>query len=139
MGPIVGDHDNMKTPHVLVIPFISQGHIFSMLRLATQLRRRGVIVTVVGTEDITSGFNSADGDRSSSELQGLDFQFVARPPLEGGEGRRPGSGFVSERLKEALKPITEKLIRDKRAGIAGPTSIISDVFLHWTQVRCKIW
>jgi hypothetical protein len=118
--------------HVLVIPFTNQGHITPMVRLATQLCRKGVTITFASPEESVAGLTN------SSDLDGLDFRFIALPkPEREPEEVRDGSTFMSGKLREAFVPVTEKLLREKSAGIPGPTCIISDVFFPWTQVRLK--
>jgi hypothetical protein len=132
MGSIERHYDNKGSAHVLVIPFVNQGHVTPMLRLATELCKRAVTVTFVSTKESIAGFTSGG---ASSELEGLDFRFVTLPQPEGDyESVRDGSTFMSQRLNDFFQPLTEKLLCDKKEGISSPTSLISDVFLPWTQV-----
>jgi UDP:flavonoid glycosyltransferase YjiC (YdhE family) len=118
--------------HVFVIPFTNQGHITPMVRLATQLCRKGVTITFASPEVSVAGLTN------SADLDGLDFRFIALPkPEREPEEVRDGSTFMSNKLREAFVPVTERLLREKKAGNPGPTCIISDVFFPWTQVRPK--
>ncbi|CAM6106023.1 unnamed protein product [Calypogeia fissa] len=111
--------DGEPVAHVLVIPHTMQGHINPMLRLATQLARSGITVSFVSMEDSIPRLPSTE-----TESQHFHFVPVQKPPTE-----RPGRLNLH---KDALEPLMEKLINDKNAGIAGPTCIISDMFLPWT-------
>ncbi|CAM6090815.1 unnamed protein product [Calypogeia fissa] len=111
--------DGEPVAHVLAIPHTTQGHLNPMLRFATQLARSGNTVSFVCLEDSIPRL-------TSTETESPHFHFV---PVQ-----RPQTGWVvrGNVLKEALEPLMEKLINDKNAGIAGPTCIISDMFLTWT-------
>ncbi|CAM6085925.1 unnamed protein product [Calypogeia fissa] len=140
MGSMFEDRDNnhngkAAAAHVLVVPVSTQGHITPMLRFATQLAREGITITFVGFQDAIDQLNSGK-DGSASELQGLDFRFVGlkmpenKSMLVGVASNLPAIGA---HLREAFKPFGEQLIRDKSAGLGGPTSVLSDVVLFWTQ------
>ncbi|CAM6100246.1 unnamed protein product [Calypogeia fissa] len=111
--------DGEPVAHVLAIPHTTQGHLNPMLRLATQLARSGISVSFVCMEDSIPPLTSTE-----TESPHFHFVPVQKPPTE-----RPGRLNL---LKDALGPLVEKLINDKNAGIAGPTCIISDMFLLWT-------
>ncbi|CAM6089311.1 unnamed protein product [Calypogeia fissa] len=118
MRSTFGDGDPVA--HVLAIPFTVPGHLNPMLRFATQLARSGITVSFVCMEDKIPRL-------TSTETESPHFHFV---PVQQPATERPGwLNF----LKDSLEPLMEKLINDKNAGIAGPTCIISDLFLSWTR------
>ncbi|CAM6084510.1 unnamed protein product [Calypogeia fissa] len=111
--------DGEPVAHVLAIPHTIQGHLDPMLRFATQLARSGITVSFVCMEDSIPRL-------TSTETESPHFHFV---PVQKPRTERPGRlNFQND----AWEPLMEKLINDKNAGIAGPTCIISDMFLPWT-------
>lgn len=134
MGSHGVDYADSKpvVPHALLLTPGLQGHVGPMYHVAKQLCRNGFIVTFVSTEEAISSLKKSAkvGDGPSSGMESLDLRFVS---LHMPEGDGQGVASIGSRLREAFEPEMVKLVRDKSAGIGGPTCIISDAFLAWTQ------
>lgn len=142
MGSFGGDYEGA---HVLAMPLPQQGHIIPMLRFTTALAQKGLTVSFVCYEgEIPLLAASSGADDASSELPtSLDsfrFVMVRKPRQEDPAGYlEPATVFG-----EAFEPLLQKLLHDKSAGVsAGPTCVISDALLAFSQVRfksdCKIF
>ncbi|CAM6085874.1 unnamed protein product [Calypogeia fissa] len=126
MGLIGGDGG--KKAHLLVIPMSHHGHLIPSFRLVTELARKGVTITCAIYDDLLAKFSSSG---VLSELQSLNVQFIA---LHNPWGPTPDIPVIDSRnLQESFKPVLEKLLHDKSSGNAGPTCLLTDMFLTWAQ------
>jgi UDP:flavonoid glycosyltransferase YjiC (YdhE family) len=127
MGSIGGVGKNRG--HVLVLPIPHPGHLSPMLRFATEIARRGTAITFVIYEDTLAGLASKG---IVHDLEALDFRFLGVSNHWGPTDNIPVND--SRKLEESFKPELEKLLHDQRNGVRGPTTIVADMFLTWTQV-----
>ncbi|KAG6544846.1 hypothetical protein Mapa_013536 [Marchantia paleacea] len=113
-------------PHVLLISFSSQAHIASCFRLGEALACRGVTVTFVTLSKHISQIRKVYTDE---QLKSQRINLVGLDGVEKGNIFQKAKDF-----EESFKPYFEELLRNQKAGKAGPTCLMADRFLYWTKV-----
>ncbi|CAM6129417.1 unnamed protein product [Calypogeia fissa] len=115
--------------HVLILPVILHAHFAGIFRLAVQLAKRGVTVTFVAIEKHITLLKTFD------EVQDLGFNLVSYN--DSGPAQTPGDNWTTSlflaSVRDLFQPIFNKLVKDQKAGIPGPTCIIGDRFLTWAR------
>ncbi|CAM6120006.1 unnamed protein product [Calypogeia fissa] len=126
-----------KTKHAMVVPVCLQGHFLGIYRFAVDLAKRGVTITFVGLAREIALLKTFE------ELGGLDFNLVSYEDYGSetfvsiGEPMLDILDFVPK-SKAHFQPILDKLMADKKAGLAGPTCLISDRYLSiWAVDAAK--
>ncbi|CAM6099583.1 unnamed protein product [Calypogeia fissa] len=132
----MADHDDscLKLPqfkrskHVLVFPLPAQGHMSGMFRLSIALAKRGVTVSVVAVERHIVLLRTFD------EVQALDnFNLI---PYENPEEEVDVLKFL-DISRNLSRPVFDKLVENRKAGLPGPTCIIGDSVLTWLPDTAK--
>ncbi|KAG6552936.1 hypothetical protein Mapa_005469 [Marchantia paleacea] len=119
--------------HALVLPLTMQAHLAGILRLCTDLAIRGVTITFVAQAREIATLKEKD------ELRELDFHLLSYEdfaPSGGSEQVHKKFNNPFEFIDVAQKlfdPVLEKLVADQRAGLPGPTCLISDRLLAFAQ------
>ncbi|BFI07923.1 protein MpUGT38 [Marchantia polymorpha subsp. ruderalis] len=119
--------------HALVLPITMQAHIAGILRLCTDLATRGVAISFV------AGAREVAVLKENEELRELDFHLISYEdfaPSGGSEQLHEKFNNPFEFIAVAQKvfdPVLEKLVADQRAGLPGPTCLISDRLLAFAQ------
>ncbi|KAG6544915.1 hypothetical protein Mapa_013606 [Marchantia paleacea] len=117
---------NCEKGHVLVLGFGSQAHIVNSFRLGMYLAERGVIVTYASRQKYV---NQLRQSYSPEKLKALGFRTVALADEE-----EVSHIFArASSFQRALQPYLEQLLEDKKAGLAIPTAILADRFLHFAK------
>ncbi|KAG6547226.1 hypothetical protein Mapa_011162 [Marchantia paleacea] len=116
--------------HALVIPVCMQAHIVNILRHALELARRGVTVTFVSRARDIANLTKLD------HVQQLDFNLLSYEDFGSCETSTDRANDPFEFVLTArnlFQPILEKLVADRKAGLPGPTCVISDRLLTFAQ------
>ncbi|CAM6115189.1 unnamed protein product [Calypogeia fissa] len=107
--------------HVLVVSVSVQAHIAGMLRFCMQLAKRGVKVSFICLKQDISLLKDLE------ELQALDINLISYNNSE-------EEAYILTFLKvvrKLFRPIHDKFVEDRKAGLPGPTCIMGDRFLPW--------
>lgn len=114
--------------HMVVLPYPAKGHSIPLLHFAKRLHSLGITVTFFNTFNHMTDehFRTLDGLDSSMRVVSL-----GTTPQEGeGKGSLPYVNHVNDLVGET-EDLMQKLIVENPS--APPASIISDMFLGWTQ------
>ncbi|KAJ0960850.1 hypothetical protein J5N97_003290 [Dioscorea zingiberensis] len=130
----------MKKDHILIFPFMAQGHTIPLLHLAAELSSRNLLVTV-----ITTPANAASLRRqlpSSVHLSLLPFP--SSPPLPSGiesTDLLPSLDLYPLFLSATtlLRPHFHQLLLSLHQSNSLPLCVISDFFLGWTLDVCRLF
>ncbi|CAM6120000.1 unnamed protein product [Calypogeia fissa] len=127
----------MGRKHVLVVPVeFVESHFSGIYRLALEMAKRGVTVTLVGSKRLVALIRTFD------TLQGLDFNLISYRDF-GIEDIVPSGDAVANMVEEVVtsrsrfQPVLDKLVADRNRGISRPTCIIGDRFLTWVIDAAK--
>ncbi|XXG55345.1 hypothetical protein AAC387_Pa03g3040 [Persea americana] len=124
----------MKRPHVVCIPFPTQGHINPMMQIAILLHKRGFLISFVNTDYSHQRLVRSGGLDSLECMDGFRFMTIS-------DGLSPSSGAVLEEPKVFLDAMKEncvasfrKLLRELHHSPDGHrvTCIVSDSFMTFT-------
>jgi hypothetical protein len=127
--------------HVVMFPFMAQGHIIPFLELAKLLAKRtGFAITIANTPlNIRSLKPKIDSAGPGLDIRLAELPFSSRQPRSSSSDRKHGlpplpSFPPSPEASEHLEPHFERLIRRicQEDGGRLPLCIISDMFLGWT-------
>ncbi|XP_060176584.1 UDP-glycosyltransferase 73C4-like [Lycium barbarum] len=124
-------------PHIVMFPFMAQGHMIPMIDIARLLAQRGVIITILTTHLNATRFNTVI---SRAIEAGLKIQVVHLyfPSLEAGlpQGCEnfdmlPSMDFGLKFFDatKRLQPQVEEMLQDLKPS---PSCIISDMCFPWT-------
>ncbi|XP_074348803.1 UDP-glycosyltransferase 83A1-like [Apium graveolens] len=119
----------MGNPHILAIPYPSQGHVIPLMELSLQLVKRGFKVTFVNTEFIHRRILSALSKEDNVEEL---INLVSIPDgMEAWEDRSD-LGKLTQDIFQVMPRELEKLVKDiKRTDDNEITCIIADENLGW--------
>ncbi|KAK1359976.1 UDP-glycosyltransferase 83A1 [Heracleum sosnowskyi] len=119
----------MGNPHILAIPYPSQGHVIPLMELSLQLVKKGFKVTFVNTEFIHKRVLSA---LSKEDSVGELINLVSIPDgMEPWEDRSD-LGKLCQDIFRVMPGELEKLVKDiKRTDDNEITCIIADENLGW--------
>ncbi|XP_050225286.1 UDP-glycosyltransferase 89B2-like [Mercurialis annua] len=110
--------------HILVIPFLSSGHIIPLLNLTTNLLNRGLVITVAITPNNLHLLDPLLSSYSSAQLRHLVL------PLPENNTFSVNSFIANMRcMHETHYPI---LLDWFNSHASPPLAILSDFFLGWT-------
>ncbi|KAL6335760.1 hypothetical protein AAG906_039523 [Vitis piasezkii] len=126
--------------HVVVIPYLAQGHTVPLIDLSKLLARRGIKVTI-----ITTPANSQNILSRVSRTPEISLSIIPFPRVEGlPEGVENTADIPSVDLflpfivaTKKLKEPFENILRDMFKAGCPPICIISDFFLSWTIDTCR--
>ncbi|EXB29476.1 UDP-glycosyltransferase 85A1 [Morus notabilis] len=125
----MGSVDSSK-PHVVCVPYPSQGHVNPMMQLAKLLHSRGFHVTFVNTE---FNHNRLIRSRGADSVKGLpDFRFEAIPeglPRSDRDATQDVPALCDSTRKNCLAPFKELLLKLNSLApekVPPVTCIISD-------------
>lgn len=130
--------------HVVVFPYMSQGHTLPLIDLSKLLARHGIKVTIVTTPANSHGILSR---LSTTSTPPISLSIIPFPRVEGlPEGVENTADVPSadlflpfviatQKLKEPFEGILRQMIQ---AG-CPPVCIISDFFLSWTVDTCRMF
>ncbi|WJZ95531.1 hypothetical protein VitviT2T_014297 [Vitis vinifera] len=126
--------------HVVVFPFMAQGHTLPMLDLSKLLACRGLKVTIITTPANFPGIHSKVSKNPEISISVIPFPRV-EGPLEGVENT---VDLPSEDLRapfieviKKLKEPFEEILRGMFEAGCPPIGVISDFFLGWTLDSCN--
>ncbi|GLJ06407.1 hypothetical protein SUGI_0038400 [Cryptomeria japonica] len=136
-----GEH--RQKHHVVMFPFMAQGHIIPFFQLSKLAARTGFTITIVSTplnvQALTPTIQSARQKDSSLDIRLAELPFSSAhhglPPRSEKTDSLPYSQVLTlMEAAEYLQPHFENLIRRICAEDGcTPLCIISDMFLGWTQ------
>ncbi|KAK8479645.1 hypothetical protein V6N13_021261 [Hibiscus sabdariffa] len=116
-----------KTPHVVCIPYPSQGHVNPMMQLAKLIHSRGFHITFVNTE-----FNHRRLVRSkgAEAMKGLsDFRFESIPdglPQSDRDATQDVPSLCDSTRKNCLAPLLELIAKLNSSDVPPVSCIVSD-------------
>ncbi|KAB1212282.1 UDP-glycosyltransferase 90A1 [Morella rubra] len=126
--------------HVVIFPFMSQGHTIPLLHLAKTLSNRGLKVTIVTTASNSSFIRSYTSRYTSIHLREIPFPHIEGIP----EGCENTSQLLSlDQLlpfliaTRELRGPFEEILKDMSELQDPPACVISDSFLGWTNALCR--
>ncbi|KAG6546101.1 hypothetical protein Mapa_012507 [Marchantia paleacea] len=119
-------------PHLLFIPMIMQAHFVSAIRLAEKLSARGVKITIVTINKHAESLNriyTPEGLRKLGiNVEAVDDLKVDPKCLE------PWSPIhMSKGMEQVCRPLKQRLIAKKKAGLPYPTCMLADRFFTWAK------
>ncbi|KAJ9693490.1 hypothetical protein PVL29_012320 [Vitis rotundifolia] len=115
--------------HVVVFPFMAQGHTLPMLDLSKLLAQCGIKVTIINTPENFSGIHSKVPKNPEISISIIPF-----PRVEG-TTRNLHAPFI-EAIKKLKEPF-EEILRGMFEAGCPPIGVISDFFLGWTLDSCN--
>ncbi|GAV83678.1 UDPGT domain-containing protein [Cephalotus follicularis] len=128
------------TPHVVIFPFMAQGHILPLLDISKAMASNGVRVTIITTPSNSPFILSKTSHYSQISLSIIPFPKVEDIP-EGCENVTdlPSLQFFNPFVKATRnlkQPFEDILAKMSKAGCL-PICVISDMFLGWTVETCR--
>jgi hypothetical protein len=127
--------------HILVFPFMAQGHTIPLLDLAKLLSRRGFKVTILTTPSNASSISSYTSQFSNIHLKEISFPQVQGLP----KGCENMSQLSRDHLIQFFKATKllqqpfEKTLEDMSKVQDPPVCVFSDSFLGWTNESCRVF
>ncbi|KAF7847060.1 hypothetical protein BT93_L3399 [Corymbia citriodora subsp. variegata] len=131
-----------RQPHVLIFPFMAQGHTLPLLDLSKALLRKNIRVTIITTPSNakliiqhlpnspiihvieipfpSNGYGLPKGCENTSQLPSMDLHFA----------------FLNA-TKQLQKPFEDVLALMSASDAGIPLCVISDFFLGWTLESCQ--
>ncbi|KAB2610933.1 UDP-glycosyltransferase 90A1-like [Pyrus ussuriensis x Pyrus communis] len=127
-------------PHVVIFPFMAQGHTIPLLDISKELSNRGLKVTIVTTPLNAPFIHSKLSNHTSITVSVVPFPYVPDLP-EGCENTADLPSMDSwvpfVTATKQMKPQFETLLHDMVDGGSRPLCVISDFFLGWTLDTCR--
>ncbi|POO03850.1 UDP-glucuronosyl/UDP-glucosyltransferase [Trema orientale] len=127
--------------HIVIFPFMAQGHAIPLLDLSRALSRRGLKVTIITTPSNADTITPYVSKHPNIHLREIPFPKIQGLP-EGCENM--SQTFSRDHLlpflnaTKLLKDPFEATLRDMcRLDQDWPTCLISDSFLGWTNPLCR--
>lgn len=129
-------------PHILIFPFMAQGHTIPLLDLSKALSSSGLKVTILTTPSNSSSIKSYISEYSNTTINLREIPF---PKVEGlPKGCENMSQIFSPNhilpffnATKLLRQPFEETIRDMTKLEDQPSCVISDSFLGWTNASCR--
>lgn len=120
----------MGNPHVLVIPYPSQGHVIPLMELSQLLTQQGLKITFVNTEfDHKRIINALAGDDNIIQ-NGINLVSIT-DGLDSVEERRK-AGKTSEAVLQVMPGKVEELIKKMNGSDSEKLScVIADQSISW--------
>ncbi|XP_058190389.1 UDP-glycosyltransferase 90A1-like [Rhododendron vialii] len=130
----------LKEPHVVIFPFMAQGHTLPLLDLSKALSQRHIKVTIITTPSNSISISNYIPNYPSISLAQIPFPSIPGLP-KGCENttQLPSMEFFLTFLqatKHLQKPF-EQVLRQMSESNTLPICVISDFFLGWTLAPCK--
>ncbi|KAK9282353.1 hypothetical protein L1049_005270 [Liquidambar formosana] len=126
--------------HVVIFPFMAQGHTFPLIDLSKALAFRGLKVTIITTPSNASSLFPKISTYPQISLSIIPFPRVAELP----EGCENTANLPSMDLWVSFAKATENLqqpfeavLKDMSKAGCLPICVISDFFLGWTLDTCR--
>ncbi|KAH7835078.1 hypothetical protein Vadar_022660 [Vaccinium darrowii] len=130
----------LRKPHVVIFPFMAQGHTLPLVDLSKALSQRQIKVTIVTTPSNSSSISKCITNYPSISL--LQIPFPSIPGLPKGcenTTQLPSMELFLTFLqatKHLQKPFERVLHQMSESG-SLPICVVSDFFLGWTLASCK--
>ncbi|KAF3943095.1 hypothetical protein CMV_030313 [Castanea mollissima] len=126
-------------PHIVIFPFMAQGHTMPLLDLSKALSCQGLKVTIITTPSNSSSISSYISRYSNIHLKEIPFPQVQELP-KGCENMSELHSldqlFLFCNATKQLQEPFEETLRDMSKLQDPPTCVISDSFLGWTNASC---
>ncbi|XP_031479146.1 scopoletin glucosyltransferase-like [Nymphaea colorata] len=126
------------TPHLIVFPFMAQGHTLPLLDLAKMLSYQGVKVTIFTTPANAQSILHSLSQTPNVGLEVMDFPLSQNlPPHCENTNQLPSMDLfvpfylATKRLRQPFELSLQKMV-DSGDVVPPPLCIISDFFLPWT-------
>lgn len=113
-----------KRPHVLVIPYPSQGHVNPLIQFSKLLSHKGVDVTVAVTKFIFNTFKPSTNAR-------FDWDTISDGFDEGGFGAASSIDDYLVQIKTAGTRTLTDLIRCRQSSSRPIDGVVYDSFMPW--------
>ncbi|DAD49321.1 TPA_asm: hypothetical protein HUJ06_032042 [Nelumbo nucifera] len=131
---------SLSQPHVVIFPFMAQGHTLPLLDLSKALSRRGIKVTIITTPSNALSILLHVKDHPNIHVMEIPF-----PPVEGlPKGCENTVDLPSMDLYTTFLMATvqlqqpfEQILREMSEVGSLPICVISDFFLGWTATACR--
>ncbi|XXG55343.1 hypothetical protein AAC387_Pa03g3038 [Persea americana] len=124
----------MKRPHVVCIPFPTQGHINPMMQIAKLLHSRGFLISFVNTDSSYQRLVRSGGLDPLECLDGFRVMTISDGlPPSSGEGLKDSLAFLKAMKEKCVEPFRE-LLRELHHPPDGHrvTCIVSDSVMTFT-------
>ncbi|KAJ4838799.1 hypothetical protein Tsubulata_021618, partial [Turnera subulata] len=130
-------------PHVVIFPFMAQGHTIPLLDISKALASRGLKVTIITTPSNAPFILSNISAHPTVSLSILTFPKVPYLP-EGCENiaNLPSNHLLMpfvEATENLQKPFEDILRGMCNSSKSTPICVISDMFLYWTLEPCRLF
>ncbi|XP_058113883.1 scopoletin glucosyltransferase-like [Magnolia sinica] len=129
-----------KQPHVVIFPFMAQGHTIPLLDLSKVLSCKGLKVTIITTPSNSPFILQSTSNHPKIRAVELEFPIIEGLP-KGCENtdQLPSMDFYVAFLRatKQLRRPFERLLHEMSTGRDLPICVISDFFLGWTLAACR--
>ncbi|XP_052210049.1 UDP-glycosyltransferase 90A1-like [Diospyros lotus] len=132
-----------KRRHVLVFPFMAEGHTLPLLDLSKAFSKRGIKVTIITTpSNAISIATHFEAVADYPDVNLITIPFPAIPGLPDGcqnTCHLPSIDFLVPffQATKHLQPHFRQVLQDLSDSGDLPICVISDFFLGWTQDSCQ--
>ncbi|KAF8389311.1 hypothetical protein HHK36_026004 [Tetracentron sinense] len=133
---------SLPPPHVVIFPFMAQGHTLPLLDLSKALLCRGIKVTIITTPSNAPTILQYIPKQPLISLTVIPFPVVEGLP----KGCENTSHLPSMDLMPSFLTATmelqqpfERILREMSDTGCLPICVISDFFLGWTLVTCRLF
>ncbi|KAG2699858.1 hypothetical protein I3843_07G207000 [Carya illinoinensis] len=130
----------ISKPHIVIFPFMSQGHTIPLLDLSKKLSSRSLKVTIITTPSNSSSIRSYTSQYSNIHLREISFPHIHELP-HGCENTSQLQSIdqllLFLRATKKLQAPFEETLEDLSKHQDPPTCVISDSFLGWTNDSCR--
>ncbi|CAB4266566.1 unnamed protein product [Prunus armeniaca] len=129
-----------QAPHVVIFPFMAQGHTLPLLDLSKALSHRNIKVTIITTPANAKSIGKDTENHPNIGLVEIPFPIIHGLP-QGTENtsQLPSMEFLFPFLmatKQLQKPF-EQVLQGMSVSKSLPICVISDFFLGWTLSSCQ--
>ncbi|MED6133943.1 hypothetical protein PIB30_032876 [Stylosanthes scabra] len=125
----------MKKPHVVMVPFPSQGHINPFLKLAKILHTKGFHITFVNTEFNHMRLLKSRGSNALNVIPSFNFETIpdGLPPPSNMDATQSIPALCDSTSKHCFIPFSNLISKLNAASDSPPVScIISDGVMAFT-------
>ncbi|KAF6144694.1 hypothetical protein GIB67_006186 [Kingdonia uniflora] len=131
-------------PHVVIFPFMAQGHILPLLDFSKAISNRGIKVTIITTPSNASSIVSHVSKHTNISLKQIPFPSLEHLGLpEGCENTSQLPSFdlhfpfcmATKLLQQPFHDFLQEMLENRSL----PTCVISDFFLGFTLETCRVF
>jgi len=129
-----------SSSHVVIFPFMAQGHTLPLLYLSKALSRQQIMVTIITTPSNATSIAKTIANHPKISLVEIPFPTIDGLPKDcENTSQLPSMEFhlpflhATKQLQKPFEQVLQTMLESK----TPPICVISDFFLGWTLASCQ--